>query len=343
MSSDRDQDPFDDLTVAADEPEDEETGALRVPDDADHLVTDVSLYDNLVSYVDPADAIAVWFFLVRTAIRQRTRSIWATNAYIARGLHIGVKRVRAVKAWMAGLGIIVYRRERSSGGVMGKGFTDLIGRVTREAAPAYLGNDTRESDAAPLAEADISSADNDIATTEPAPAPLAPTREAASALGGQNTRGADAAARSALNPISSSSSSCSSSSSKKEKARASARVSLSFAPGVEITEEEHRALIAKYGSAPTKRAIERLHLYKKSHGARYNDDAAAIESWAIGAACKDLGIKVPAPKPTTKPAQPSAPTPTAEERKEAAKALQNWKPPRPRARKPQGEETAVSP
>ena len=57
-----------------------------------------------------------------------------------------------------------------------------------------------------------------------------------------------------------------------------------YAPHVELTEEEHEALSKQYGSDVVTLAIELLDAYKLEKGKHYKSDAGALRSWGIQAA-----------------------------------------------------------
>ena len=57
-----------------------------------------------------------------------------------------------------------------------------------------------------------------------------------------------------------------------------------YAPHVELTEEEHEALSKQHGSDVVTLAIELLDAYKLEKGKHYKSDAGALRSWGIQAA-----------------------------------------------------------
>jgi hypothetical protein len=260
-----DRDPFEVAEMPEGwEPEDDEPFRIVIPEAADFIVTPVPVYDLLMSAPMAPDTEVVWHFLWRTAKRQGTISVWATNTYIAKGTHIGVRRIREAKAWMSEHRLIGYHQAKRDGGRLGKTFTTILPTAGTYAVPPV-----------------------EITAGTPS-VPAASIEKDRSPLRCPENRRDTCGTVSALGD-SSSPTSCSSSSGKKEKERAGARVlSLSFAPLVQITEEEHQALLAKYGPELAHKALAMLSLYKHSHGASYNSDAGACESWAIDAARKRL-------------------------------------------------------
>lgn len=102
---------------------------VLIPEDQDHLVSSVPLYDFLMSAPMSPDPWVIWSFYQRTARRQGTRSVWATNPFIAKGTKLGVRRVREAKAWLAGVGLICYRKGRGKGGTVARVYTLLNGAV----------------------------------------------------------------------------------------------------------------------------------------------------------------------------------------------------------------------
>ena len=65
-----------------------------------------------------------------------------------------------------------------------------------------------------------------------------------------------------------------------------------FADNVTLTEEEHGKLLAAYGSANTRKLIDKLDNFKGSKGRQYKSDYRAILSWVVDA----LGLQPLAPK-----------------------------------------------
>jgi hypothetical protein len=56
---------------------------------------------------------------------------------------------------------------------------------------------------------------------------------------------------------------------------------IKYAEFVQMTEEEYKKLVEKYGEVKTKRMIEVLDNYKGSKGKAYKDDYRAILSWVV--------------------------------------------------------------
>lgn len=56
---------------------------------------------------------------------------------------------------------------------------------------------------------------------------------------------------------------------------------VSYAPNVEMEQQEHDALIKRYGQAQTDHMIEMLSNYKGAHGREYENDYYAILSWVV--------------------------------------------------------------
>ncbi len=54
-----------------------------------------------------------------------------------------------------------------------------------------------------------------------------------------------------------------------------------YAPSVNMTEQEHEKLCAKYGRNATGLMIEKLSAFKESKGKRYKSDYRAILSWVV--------------------------------------------------------------
>lgn len=297
-------DPFDDVEMPEGwEPEEEDLGEVSVPESAEHLVTDIPLHDIFARAPRPADAMAAWQLLLRTAVRQKTQRVWVTGRYVAKGLRISLRRARAVLTWMEEMGIVARERSRGPGGELGKVLTSLVGvspgcrngtvvenancKHGREIAPRYQNRTLDQGAVSPRWQKGHTNALGDI----------------------------------------SSSSSCSEVHEKKEKSRVRARtVSLSFASRVRITEAERDALVAEVGEPLFRKACEMLDAYKQSSGATYNSDAGALRLWAVDAARKrltELGRPPPEPRRGAKKAQaqPELPKLSAKERKEAARIL----------------------
>lgn len=92
----------------------------------------------------------------------------------------------------------------------------------------------------------------------------------------------------------------------KERARGPAPVSSSekirFAPLVNMTTDEHAALVTKHGSEAVAWMIERLDAFKGSNGKTYKDDARAIRSWVVDAWAKHLASRPVVPQKSTRDA-----------------------------------------
>ena len=56
-----------------------------------------------------------------------------------------------------------------------------------------------------------------------------------------------------------------------------------YAPTVHMTEAEHEKLVDKYGTAGTKKMIDKLSNYKGAKGKKYKDDYRAILNWVVEA------------------------------------------------------------
>lgn len=63
---------------------------------------------------------------------------------------------------------------------------------------------------------------------------------------------------------------------------------ITFEESVRLTEKEHEKLLKDYGEERTAWLLRRLGNYKKSKGAKYKSDYAAIHTWVIDAMNKDF-------------------------------------------------------
>jgi hypothetical protein len=74
-------------------------------------------YDRIIAASEhPAECIAVYMHLVRTARWQKTNSVWAKNVYIKNGLKLGDRKVKRAKAELHTLGLIGYKQNRNKKG-----------------------------------------------------------------------------------------------------------------------------------------------------------------------------------------------------------------------------------
>jgi hypothetical protein len=69
---------------------------------------------------DGIEALAVYQHLLFTYSLQHTNQIWATDEYIAKGIHIGLVKVRKCKSILKSMGLIDYIQKRDKGSRFGK-------------------------------------------------------------------------------------------------------------------------------------------------------------------------------------------------------------------------------
>lgn len=84
-------------------------------------------YDRILAGAEhPAECIAVYMHLVRTARWQKTNSVWAKDIYIKNGLKLGNKKIKVVKTELKKLGLIDYKYIRDDTGKITKVFIKIL-------------------------------------------------------------------------------------------------------------------------------------------------------------------------------------------------------------------------
>ncbi len=101
-------------------------------------------YDRILAGAEhPAECIAVYMHLVRTARWQKTNSVWANNSYIKNGLKLGDKRLKRAKAELRALKLIDYIQKRNDKGQLGDTY------IVIKYLPTFKGLSTGGSKTAP--------------------------------------------------------------------------------------------------------------------------------------------------------------------------------------------------
>lgn len=101
-------------------------------------------YDRILAGAEhPAECIAVYMHLVRTARWQKTNSVWAKNTYIKNGLKLGDKRLKRAKAELRALKLIDYIQKRNDKGQLGDTY------IVIKYLPTFKGLSTGGSKTAP--------------------------------------------------------------------------------------------------------------------------------------------------------------------------------------------------
>jgi hypothetical protein len=76
------------------------------------VILNKSITDTFLKESHPADLIALYVFYYYTAKYQQTNSAWATNGFVAKGLHWSVRKVMKVRKDLIRLGFITTIKRR---------------------------------------------------------------------------------------------------------------------------------------------------------------------------------------------------------------------------------------